>query len=172
MGSRADSAPVPKLMHLMAARAIASLLLALAAAPLAAQAPESLTVDATAPSHAFPHFWEHMFGSGRAVLSLRESYREDLRDVHGATAIAYVRFHALLHDEMGVYTEDATGAPVYNFSYVDQVYDGLLANGVRPLVEISFMPRKLAEHDIRHSFWYHPVVSPPKSYAKWDALIG
>jgi xylan 1,4-beta-xylosidase len=172
MGPRADSAPVLKLMHLMSARAIASLLLVLAASPLAAQTPESLTVDATAQSRPFPHFWEHMFGSGRAILSLREGYREDLRDVHGATAIGYIRFHALLHDEMGVYTEDATGAPVYNFSYVDQVYDGLLANGVRPLVEISFMPRKLAAHDIRHSFWYHPVVSPPKSYAKWDALIG
>ena len=41
-------------------------------------------------------------------------------------------------------SEDAQGNPVYNLSYVDQIYDGLLANGVRPFVEISFMPKKLA----------------------------
>jgi xylan 1,4-beta-xylosidase len=128
-------------------------------------------VDASAPVQPFPHFWEHMFGSGRAVLTLRDSYRQDLRTMRGATAIAYVRFHAIFHDEVGVYSEAPGGAPHYNFSYVDQIYDGLLANGVRPFVEISFMPLKLAARDVRQSFWYRPVVSPPKDYARWDALI-
>ena len=58
-----------------AARTLVLIILTLAAAPLAAQAPETITVDASAPTQPFPHFWEHMFGSGRAVLSLRESYR-------------------------------------------------------------------------------------------------
>ena len=71
---------------------IAALLLALAAAPVAAGAAETITVDATAPTRPFPHFWEHMFGSGRAALTLRESYREDLRAVRGVTGLAYVRF--------------------------------------------------------------------------------
>src|SRR5262249_32146109 len=105
--------------------------LALPAAPLLAQPRETLSIDASPPAQPFAHFWEHMFGSGRAVLSLRESYREDLRVVREATAVSYVRFHAILHDEMGVYTVDKKGAPVFNFSYVDQAYDGLLANGVR-----------------------------------------
>src|SRR5579864_5964097 len=88
------------------------------------------TIDARASARPFPHFWEQMFGSGRATLSLRESYRRDLRSVHEATGFRYVRFHAILDDEVGVYSEDAQGRPVYNFSYVDQIYDGLLANGV------------------------------------------
>ena len=46
-----------------------------------------------------------------------------------------------LHDEVGLYDEDANGKPLYNFSYIDQIYDGLLQNGVRPFVELSFMPR-------------------------------
>ena len=50
--------------------------------------PEVLVIDAAAPAHPFPHFWEHMFGSGRASLSLRESYRLDLRQVKEATAAA------------------------------------------------------------------------------------
>lgn len=133
--------------------------------------PAEIVVDANAPTRPFPHFWEHMFGSGRAVLSLRDSYRDDLRATRRITSIGYVRFHGIFLDDMGVYTEDKKHAPVYNFSYVDQVYDGLLANGVRPFVEISFMPRELAKRDIRQSFWYRPVVSPPKDYARWDALI-
>src|SRR5437870_1597275 len=158
-------------MHTTILRSIALVSLTLAAAPLPAQV-ESITVDAAAPTQPFPHFWERMFGSGRAVLSLRESYREDLRAVRAVTAVAYVRFHAILHDEVGMYSEDSKGEPVYNFSYIDQIYDGLLANGVRPLVELGFMPRQLAGADIRQSFWYRPVVAPPKDYGRWDALIG
>ena len=83
-----------------------------------------------------------MFGSGRAVLSMRQSYRDDMQAVKKITDFKYVRFHAIMDDDIGVYDEDAQGNPVYNFSYIDQIYDGLLANGVRPFVEISFMPKE------------------------------
>ncbi len=137
------------------------------------QAPqeENITIDATAQARPFPHFWERMFGSGRAVLSLRESYRADLRAVKGITGFEYIRFHAILDDDIGVYDEDTRGNPVYNFSYVDQIYDGLLANGIRPFVELSFMPRKLAANLTPHAFWYKPFPSPPKDPRKWSVLI-
>src|SRR5664279_3891337 len=146
------------------------LLLVSLTAPLMAQ--ESITVDGTAQTTAFPHFWEQMFGSGRAILSLRQSYRDDLRAVKAVTDLKYARFHAILHDEVGVYNEDEHGNAVYTFAYVDQIYDGLLENGVKPLVEISFMPKKLAFNpDALHPFWYKPNVSPPKSMERWDDLI-
>src|SRR5689334_5759798 len=128
-------------------------------------------VDLSAPSTPFPHFWEEMFGSGRANLTMRDSYRRDLDWVRGITGFKYVRFHAIFQDENGVYDEDAQGNPIYNFSYVDQIYDGLLAHGIKPFVEISFMPKKLAASPVLHAFWYKPSPSPPKDYAKWDALI-
>ena len=137
-----------------------------------ALAQEVIDIDAHAPTTPFPHFWEQMFGSGRAILTLRESYREDLRAVKQVTDFRYVRFHAILHDELGVYNEDEHGNPVYNFAYVDQVYDGLLKNGVRPVVEISFMPKKLAFNpDALHPFWYKQNVSPPKGWKRWDDLM-
>jgi len=133
---------------------------------------ETISIDASAPTHPFPHFWEQMFGSGRANLALRESYRNDLRAVKAVTDFRYVRFHAILHDENGVYNEDEHGNPVYNFAYVDEIYDGLLRNGVRPVVEISFMPKKLAFNpDALHPFWYKQNVSPTKSYERWDGLM-
>jgi len=148
------------------------LLIALLLFSLPTIAQEHIEINVNAQSTPFPHFWEEMFGSGRAILSLRESYRNDLRAVKQITDFQYVRFHAILHDEVGVYSEDEHGIPVYNFAYVDQIYDGLLANGVRPVVEISFMPKKLAFNpDALHPFWYKPNVSPPKSYEKWDGLI-
>jgi xylan 1,4-beta-xylosidase len=134
--------------------------------------PSSIVIDAHAKATAFPHFWERMFGSGRAVLALRESYRDDLREVKKATGVEYVRGHNVLHDEVGVYDEDEQGKPVYNFTYVDQIYDGLLRLGVRPVVEISFTPKKLAsDPNALHPFWYKQNVSPPKDYSKWDDLI-
>jgi xylan 1,4-beta-xylosidase len=139
--------------------------------PPSAQRMETIDVDPGAPTRPFPHYWERMFGSGRAILSLRESYGRDLREVKQATGLEYIRFHAILDDEVGVYGEDPSGNPVYNFSYVDQIYDGLLKNGVRPFVELSFMPKKLAAQQITQSFWYAPIVSPPKNLSRWDALI-
>ena len=155
---------------------IVLLALFLAQIPMAARAqttsaPDTIVIDANAPAHPFPHFWEKLFGSGRAILSLRDSYRQDLRQVKQITDFEYIRFHAILHDEVGLYDEDGAGNPVYNFSYVDQIYDGLLANKVRPFVELSFMPNKLAAKNALHSFWYKPNVSPPKDWAEWDGLI-
>ncbi|HYL37103.1 MAG TPA: glycosyl hydrolase family 39 [Bryobacteraceae bacterium] len=135
------------------------------------EAVQQVVVDVRAPTRPFPHFWEQVFGSGRAILSLRESYRNDLRAMRAATDIHYVRFHAIFHDEVGVYDEDAQGQPVYNWSSVDQIYDGLLENGVRPFVELSFMPHKLAQSLEPHAFWYKPLPSPPKNYTKWEDLV-
>ncbi len=142
-------------------RPIVNLLLLLALSALPSRAQETIEINANAPTTPFPHFWEEMFGSGRAALVLRQSYLNDLKAVKQVTDFRYVRFHAILHDELGVYNEDEHGNPVYNFAYVDQIYDNLLANGVRPVVEISFMPKKLAFNpDFLHPFWYKPNVSP------------
>src|SRR5260370_35235998 len=89
-------------------------------APAASQ---EITVDASAPAHPFPHFWEKMFGSGRAILTLRDSYRNDMRETKRITGFEYVRFHAIFHYEPGRYQEDDAGHPLYNYSYIDQIYD-------------------------------------------------
>jgi xylan 1,4-beta-xylosidase len=129
-------------------------------------------IDANAEARPFPHFWEKMFGSGRAILSLRDSYRNDLRETKRITGFEYVRFHAIFHDEVGLYDEDANGKPVYNFSYIDQIYDGLLENKVRPFVELSFMPKKLtSDPNALHAFWYKQNVAPPKDGDKWGQLV-
>ena len=160
-------------------------ILVLAQAPLSrAQDTQQITIDAHAATTPFPHFWEQTFGSGRAILSLRADYRTDLHTVKQATDFKSIRFHGILDDEVGLYdparqtknpglaAQAANDASIYNFSYVDQIYDGLLAEHVRPFVELSFMPTKMAaDPTLTHPFFGHPSTSPPKDYALWDAMI-
>ena len=163
---------------------IASALLLAWPAPGQQNQVTQIRIDANAPTTPFPHFWEQTFGSGRAILSLRESYRKDLETVKQATDFKSVRFHGILMDEVGLYdlgrviknpgltAEAVRETSQYNFMYVDQIYDNLLRQGVRPFVELSFMPRKMAaDPNELHPFFYHPVVSPPRDYTAWDAMI-
>ena len=157
--------------HLLAAGA-ALLLIVSTAAGAAAPQDVRIHVDAQATGTPFPHFWETMFGSGRASLALRDDYRKDLDAVHRATGFGYIRFHGILDHDVGLVNRDPDGSIRYNFSYVDQIYDGLLEHGVRPFVELGFMPPELSsDPKARQEFWYHPNIAPPKSYAEWDAMI-
>ncbi len=135
------------------------------------QQTETIVINARAPSQPFPHYWEKMFGSGRAILALRQSYRRDLKAVKRVTDFQYIRFHGIFDDHVGLYGENQQGQPEYNFSYVDQIYDGLLANGIRPYVELSFMPKAMASTPEQMGFWYHPYISPPKDWNHWGELI-
>ncbi len=154
--------------------------------PAVAQtAPEEITVDAHAATTPFPHFWEKIFGSGRAILSLRQDYRDDMDTAKQATGFEAVRFHGIFNDDVGLYDPDRQvknpglaaealqpNQSVYNFSYIDHIYDGLLAHHVRPFVELSFMPKKMAaKPDVVHPFWYHPNTSPPSDYKLWDDMM-
>src|SRR5262249_48769155 len=74
----------------------------------------TIRVDPDSPARPFPHFWEQMFGSGRANLTLRESWRRDLQTVKTTTECRYIRFHAIFDDENGVYRRGNDGNSLYN----------------------------------------------------------
>lgn len=109
-------------------------------------------------------------GAGRANEGLRADWQRQLAAVKQDCGFQYIRFHGLLHDDMGVYQEDSNGQAVYNWQYIDNLYDYLLSIGVKPFVELSFMPAALKSSD-KTVFWWKANVSPPKSYEKWEALI-
>ena len=163
--------PCPVLRRLFLGFA-AALLLATAATAATAPASVQIRVDAQAGGTPFPHFWETTFGSGRASLALRDDYRQDLDAVRQATGFSYVRFHGIFDHDVGLVNREPDGSIRYNFSYIDQIYDGLLEHGVKPFVELSFMPPALtSDPQALQEFWYHPNIAPPKDYAEWDAMI-
>jgi xylan 1,4-beta-xylosidase len=115
-------------------------------------------------------FFREVVGAGRAAEGLRADWQRDLAVVHREAGFKYIRFHGLLQDEMGVYSEDKEGRPTYNFQYVDALYDAILKIGMKPFVELSFMPKALASGG-KTVFWWQGNITPPKDYNKWERLI-
>jgi xylan 1,4-beta-xylosidase len=109
-------------------------------------------------------------GAGRANEGLRADWQDQLREAQRDCGFKYIRMHGLLTDDMGVYKEDKQGNPIYNWQYIDQLYDFLLSIHMKPFVELSFMPNDLASGS-RTIFWWKGNVTPPKNYEKWAGLI-
>jgi xylan 1,4-beta-xylosidase len=109
-------------------------------------------------------------GAGRANEGLRADWQRQLRLAKKECGFRYIRFHGLLTDDMGVYREDKLGNPVYNWQYIDELFDFLLSIDVKPFVELSFMPQALASAN-KTVFWWKGNLTPPKDYQKWDDLI-
>ena len=109
-------------------------------------------------------------GAGRANEGLRADWQRQLRQVRAECGFRYIRFHGLFCDDMGVYQEDRQGRSVYNWQYVDELFDFLQGIGMKPFVELGFMPSALASGP-QTIFWYKANVTPPKDYAKWEAFI-
>jgi xylan 1,4-beta-xylosidase len=131
-----------------------------------------IIADAQSAVTPFPHFWEHMFGSCHASITLCEDWRRDLRAMKEILDVRYVRFHGIFEHQAGIYNGlDANGNLKLNFTRIDLIYDGLLEIGVRPFVELGFMPEELAVRPSPHPFWYHPNVAPPRDPKQWHELI-
>ncbi|MEV4328143.1 beta-xylosidase [Microbispora rosea] len=127
----------------------------------------------------FPHVWSRCIGAGRANEALRADWQRQFAEVADACGVQYIRFHGVFHDDMFVYRESYGGgfgpdapldSPVYTFSYVDKVFDFILECGVRPFVELGFMPRELATQT-ETVFWWGAHCSPPKDMARWVELV-
>jgi xylan 1,4-beta-xylosidase len=138
----------------------------------ALQAEPTIRVSAKASQPGVPlvHFWSKLVGAGRVNEGLRATWQEELETATHFGGFQYVRMHGLFHDDMFLYREDDKGNPIYNFQYVDDVYDRMLAKHVKPFVELAFVPKELATVE-NTTFWWQANGSPPKDYNKWAALV-
>lgn len=109
-------------------------------------------------------------GAGRANEGLRADWQQQLAYVKKECGFRYIRMHGLLTDDMAVYTEDNKGNPQYNYMYVDVLFDFLHSIGIKPFVELGFMPGRLASGNTT-IFWWRGNVTPPKDYEKWAGLV-
>ena len=149
-----------------------------------------VTVHVDAPTGAFTPIWSY-FGADEPNYTYGPHGRKLLDELGelGRTAHApvYFRTHNLFTTGNGeaslkwgstdVYTERADGTPVYNWTITDRIFDAMHVAGVRPIVELGFMPEALSTHPepYRHNFPKGDVFTgwsyPPKDYAKWAALV-
>lgn len=134
---------------------------------------ENVDVDLTAEDGALEHIWSECVGSDRAGLTMREEWRLDAKRAQREAGFKRVRFHGIFNDdEMGVRPKASfgPGAGSNNFQNVDAVYDGVLELGLKPFVELSFMPSKLASGTAAFGA-YRGNITPPASLPDWQAFI-
>jgi xylan 1,4-beta-xylosidase len=129
-----------------------------------------INVDYSAEKGTLNTMFKQCVGAGRANEGLRADWQQQLAFVKKECDFKYIRMHGLLTDDMAVYTEDSKGNPQYNYMYVDALYDYLLSIGVKPFVELGFMPIALASGH-QTIFWWRGNVTPPKDYNKWEDFI-
>ncbi|HTF94510.1 MAG TPA: glycoside hydrolase [Cellvibrio sp.] len=130
----------------------------------------SIIVDVNQVKGELNSFFKVSVGAGRANEGLRADWQQQLAEIKRDTDFRYIRMHGLLTDDMGVYKIDAQGREHYNFQYIDVLYDYILSIGMKPFVELGFMPSALASGD-KTIFWWRGNVTPPHSYEKWELLI-
>ena len=109
-------------------------------------------------------------GAGRANEGLRADWQRQLTYAHRECGFQYIRMHGLFCDDMGVYREDGQGKPQYNWQYIDELYDFLQSIGMKPFVELGFMPSALASGS-KTIFWWRGNVTRPKDMTKWSDFI-
>ena len=162
------------------------------AAPLAV----SININAAQDIGEMKPFWR-FFGADEPNYATMKDGRKlltelgELRSKDSAQS-TFFRAHNLLSTGDGtpapkwgstnVYTEDAQGHPIYNWTILDNIFDTYLARGVRPYAEIGFMPKALStrpepyQHEWRPAQGTNPGnlttgwASPPNDYAKWEEL--
>jgi xylan 1,4-beta-xylosidase len=129
-----------------------------------------ISIDINKAKGSLNTMFKECIGAGRANEGLRADWQQQLAYVKKECGFKYIRMHGLLTDDMGVYREDNKGNPEYNFQYIDVLYDYLLSIGIKPFVELGFMPSELASGS-QTIFWWRGNVTPPKDYNKWADLI-
>lgn len=141
---------------------------------LAVSQSQAQVVDLTETPTAFPHFWKRCVGTGHMLLGTRSDWQEHLVRAKNELGFTAIRGHGLLDDDMSVVPRKGH----YEFFNVDTVFDFLQSIGVKPVVELSFMPKALAQCEPADCTYvmgnrgaYKGLTMPPKDFSDWEDLI-
>lgn len=129
-----------------------------------------VTISADKTCGKVKKYWTRCVGSCHAATALREDWRRQLKTCREEFGFEYVRFHGLLDDDMSVCLRKDDGSLEYSFYNIDSIFDFLLEIGMKPFIELSFMPSDLAS-GTKTVFHYRGNITPPKSYDEWGRLI-
>lgn len=114
--------------------------------------------------------WQKLTTFGRASEGLRASWQEQLREMQKEIGFEYIRFHGIFSDDMMICDLDESGNIVYNWSYVNKLFDFFQEVDIKPFVELGFMPSELKSRD-NTVFWWNANISQPKDIKLWTDLV-
>ena len=126
-------------------------------------------------SHAtFRNHTDFCVGTGRMGLALHKEYHDQLAMAQELCHFKHIRGHGLFCDDMAIYQPwtDADGVEHegYNFTYLDRVMDDYRTLGLKPFIELGFMPEKMAS-GTQTIFYWKGNTTPPADHQKWADLI-
>ena len=130
------------------------------------------SVNLSEKGREFPHYWELCVGSCHAATLLRADVQEHIRKAHREIGFQYIRFHGLLDDDMSVVIAPMIPVkpPRISFFNIDRIFDFLLDTGMKPFIELGFMPEAYAS-TAQTTFHYKGFSSMPKKDEDWSELI-
>ena len=153
--------------------------------------PVQIAIDAARPLGPLKPIWR-FFGADEPNYTYMKHGRKLLGELGELKPKeVYFRTHSLLVTGEGThglkwgstnaYTEDARGNAVYDWTIVDRIFDAGLERGVRPYVQIGFMPQALSVKPEPYRHYWTPAAKyeeiftgwayPPKDWAKWEELV-
>jgi xylan 1,4-beta-xylosidase len=132
------------------------------------ETPRIISADLQQTNGPLNTMFKFCVGAGRANEGLRADWQRQLTIAHKECGFEYIRMHGLFTDDMGVYRD--YGKPEYNWQYIDELFDFLHRIGMKPFVELGFMPNGLASGS-KTIFWWKGNVTPPKNMKKWEDFI-
>ncbi len=122
---------------------------------------------------AFNNNVDFCVGTGRLGLALTEEYLKELEFVQKMIGFSYIRGHGLFSDDVSIYheyEEDGKTKVEYNYTYIDRIVDSYIRLGIRPYLELGFMPGQLAS-GTQTIFYWKGNTTPPKEYKKWTDMV-
>lgn len=113
-------------------------------------------------------------GTGRMGLALQKEYQDQMQKVQELARFSHIRGHGLFCDDMAIYqhwqTPEGEVLEGYCFTYLDRVMDSYLAAGLKPFLELGFMPQKMAS-GTQTIFYWKGNVTPPADMTKWTDMV-
>lgn len=129
------------------------------------------TVEVNDVCHRLRHTFKQVITVGRARDLLNHNIRTMLQDIQSTVGYKYIKFHGILSDDMMVCMRLPDGSLQFHYQMVDSALEFLLSIGLKPVVQLSFMPTALAS-DLSKTVFSNPFnTSPPKDMAEWNLLI-
>lgn len=125
--------------------------------------------DAGVSRQALRHTWRNIITVHSASALLLYDVQQMLLRVQKEVGFSYIKFNGIFSDDMRLYHTNAAGEPVYSFAYADKVFDFLREIGLRPFIQLSFMPEQLARDPRKKLFGY--LVSEPNDLERWAELV-
>lgn len=131
---------------------------------------EFIEINVDSQVNVFQPFWRKLACFGRASDGLREDFKNQLRELQKDIGFEYARFHGIFCDDMLIVNFNDSGNLVYNWYYVDKLFDFFQSINIKPFVELGFMPSEFGQSDITVFAW-KANITMPKHISMWTNLV-